>query len=309
MKRGETMHEFFSERERGKKELTSEEITVSVFNGIVGVFKGFQKNLSFTYPDRCPDNNRIFDVDVTLLNAAINSYIPDMETPVNVKWNEDNYDLINESEKYALLDFIEFCYSKIKDIEENNHNYHSYFGHYHLSFPDTENDKEKFRSDINRIFERNGNIFYLDADGMIKRHLPTDMNNLLENLIVKSLDDRLNELINLAIDNIRKPKETNRTIALEKIWDAFERMKTVYLPTNKKQSAITLVKNVAGQTSNFDQLLNDEFTALTKIGNDFQIRHFEANKIQIKSMKQVDYLFYRMIALIDLCLNTLNQQK
>ncbi|MFE4522010.1 AbiJ-NTD4 domain-containing protein [Cytobacillus firmus] len=300
------MIEFFSEREKGKKELTSEEISVSVFNGIVGVYKSFQKNLSYHFPERCPDNNRIFDVDESLLNAAINSYIPDMETPVNVKWNEDNKDIIDESEKYALLDFIEFCFSKIKDIEENDHDFHGFFGHYHLSFPDTENANEKFRLDVNRIFERNGIVFYLDAEGMIKRHLPSDMNNLLENLIIKSSDDRLNELINLAIDNIRKPKEANRIIALEKVWDAFERMKTVYLPANKKQSAITLITNVAGQTSNFHQLLNDEFTALTKIGNDYQIRHFETNKIQIKSMKQVDYLFYRMIALIDLCLDDLN---
>lgn len=132
------------------------------------------------------------------------------------------------------------------------------------------------------------------------------MNNLLENLIIKSPDGILNELINLAIDNIRKPKQDKRSIALEKVWDAFERMKTVYFPTNKKQSANTLVTNVAGQTNNFNQLLNDEFTTLTKIGNDYQIRHFETNKIQIKSMKQVDYLFYRMIALIDLCLEDLN---
>lgn len=35
----------------------------------------------------------------------------------------------------------------------------------------------------------------------------------------------------------------------------------------------------------------------------YQIRHFETNKIQIMSMKQIDYLFYRLIALIDLCMD------
>ncbi|WP_153047518.1 hypothetical protein [Paenibacillus sp. EZ-K15] len=52
--------------------------------------------------------------DIQLLNAAIKAQIPNMETPVNVKWDEDDID------KYSLLDFVEFCYSKINDINESD---------------------------------------------------------------------------------------------------------------------------------------------------------------------------------------------
>jgi hypothetical protein len=45
-----------------------------------------------------------------------------------------------------------------------------------------------------------------------------------------------------AVENIRKPKEFDRQIAREKIWDAFE-------PSNKRDSAITLTKNIAAGTA------------------------------------------------------------
>lgn len=73
--------------------------------------------------------------------------------------------------------------------------------------------------------------------------------------------------------------------------------------------ATTLVTNIAAGTSQFDLLLDNEFKTLTSIGNDYQIRHFEQGKIKITTMKQVDYLFYRMISLIDLCMDKVNNEK
>ena len=293
-------HEYFSDRELGTKALESEELTISIYNGIVGVYKGFENNFSYDYPDTCPDNNMVCGTDVQLLNAAIKAQIPNLEVPINVKWDDDDLD------KYALLDFVEFCYSKIVDIDEDD--YHRFFRHYHISFPNRENEKEKFRIEVNRIFERNGVVFYLDNDSMVKRHLPTQLDAVLQNINIKSKDTRLNELINLAIESIRKPKEIDRQNAIEKIWDAFERLKTFYDSNNKRASAQTLVTKLAAETEEFNLLLDSEFKSLTDIGNKYQIRHFETNKIQISSMKQIDYLFYRMMALIDLCLDMVNNE-
>lgn len=294
-------HTYFSDRELGAKELQSEELTISIYNGIVGVYKRFENNFSYDYPKTCPDNNMVCGTDAQILNAAIKAQIPDMEVPINVKWDdEDDFD------KYALLDFVEFCYSKIVDVDEDD--YHSFFKHYHITFPNSQNEKEKFRTEVNQIFARNGITFYLDSDGNVKRQLPTQLDLVLQNLNIKSKDARLNELVNLAIENIRKPKEIDRQNAIEKIWDAFERLKTFYDSNNKRFSAQTLVTNVAAETEDFDLLLDSEFKSLTDIGNKYQIRHFETNKIQIISMKQIDYLFYRMIALIDLCLDKVNTE-
>ncbi|MEO2223210.1 AbiJ-NTD4 domain-containing protein [Priestia megaterium] len=302
------MRDFFSEREQGKKELKSETISIAVYNGIVGIFEKYTKNFALEFPIRCSDNDAICGTNIHFLNTSIKSYIPGIQTPVQLK--NDRYfgddDTLVENEKYDLLDFIEYCHSKIVDVVEDENNYHGWFQHYHLIFPKTEVAKENFRAEVNRIFQRNGIVFYLDTDGMIKRHLPSDMNNLIQNLIVHSPDEKLNELVNTAIDYIRKPQIESRNIALEKIWDAFERIKTFYVPANKKVSAAQLIQNVSGQTDGFDNMLEIEFKALTDIGNNYQIRHFETNRIEIQSMKQVDYLFYRMIALIDLCMSDIN---
>ena len=82
-------------------------------------------------------------------------------------------------------------------------------------------------------------------------------------------------------------------------------MKTYY-SHHKKQSASNLVLEVTRETEQFNQIINNEFDQLTNIGNAYQIRHFETNKIQIKSSKHIDYLFYRMLAIINLCVSTLS---
>ncbi|MDL0420685.1 hypothetical protein QPM05_11300 [Caldibacillus thermoamylovorans] len=299
------MKEYFSERELGKKDLKSEKVTVSIYNGIVSLYKKYQKNFSYEFPDTCPDNDMVCGTNVQLLGAAIKAQIPEMETPINIIWDENDED---EVDKYPLLDFIEFCYSKIVDINESD--YHDWFKHFHIFFPGTQNIKENFRIEVNQIFARNGLVFYLDKDGMIKRHLPTQLDYLLQHLNIRTKDDTLNELVNSSIDNIRKPNEFDRQIALEKIWDAFERIKTFYYdnPKKKKDSAQKLITNIAEGTPEFDVLLESEFKSLTDIGNKYQIRHFETSKIKISSMKQIDYLFYRMISLIDLCIDKVNKE-
>jgi hypothetical protein len=291
-------------REHGKKELKLETIPTSVYNGIISLFGKYKKNFAYEFPLQCAGNKNICNTDMVLLTASIQSYIPDMEAPLNLLSFGPRIPT-EDQDKYNLLDFIEYCYSKIVDAVEHIPSFP--WERYYLTFKKTQESKEEFRSDVNQIFERNGIVFYLDENGQIKRHLPSGMDNLLpKELNVDSPDPRLNNLINTAIENIYKPKLENRNIALEKIWDAFERAKTFYNSENKKQSATELIKNISEKTDSFDELLDLEFKALTDIGNKYQIRHFETNKIQIEVMKQVDYLFYRMIALIDLCMHKIN---
>ncbi len=49
-------------------------------------------------------------------------------------------------------------------------------------------------------------------------------------------------------------------------------------------------------------MLEDEATRLTKVGNDFMIRHTEVGKIPVADSWQVDYLFQRMFSLVQLLL-------
>ena len=287
--------DFFSDRELGKAQLNSEEITETVFNGIIAIYEKYQLNLSKGFPDFCPDNAGIIcGFSATSFEDSIKAFIPGM---IARRYNGSYSDSLPD--KYATLDFIEYIYENMWDYTEGT--YHSFFNHSHLSFPETRLCRTNFISNINKLFERNGIVFYLDTDGKIKRQLPLEMDVLISQMKISTSDDRLNELINQAVIDIRKPEIKDRAYSLEKMWDAFERMKTVY-STNKKASAEQLYQSVGNSTDEFYLLLSEESKTLTGIGNKYQIRHFETDKIEIKYTKHIDYLFYRMISLINLCI-------
>ena len=291
------INEYFSERELGKAVLTTEEINYKVFNGVISIFNKYIQSFAKDYPMYCEDfDSVICDTNLSLLWSSLGAEIPNLKVPLRFVENEYQFD------KYAFLDFLEFCYKHIYDVEE--YEPHDYFKHHHLSFSKTNTMKENFRKEVNRIFGRNSIIFYLNEFGQIKRKLPVAMDTVISNINLDTSDTRLNELVALAINNIQNAKLIDRIIALEKLWDAFERMKTYY-SAEKKKSAEQLIKDVANKTDKFDEVLSNEFKALTEIGNKYQIRHFENGKIQINSCEHIDYLFYRMLSVINLCVSIL----
>ncbi|MEQ1543512.1 hypothetical protein [Methyloglobulus sp.] len=73
---------------------------------------------------------------------------------------------------------------------------------------------------------------------------------------------------------------------------------TLFRPT-------VLVDVVSENNQLFCEHIEREFSELTKTGNQFQIRHFEPDKIQLESNLHIDYFFYRMSCLIHLCVESL----
>ena len=96
----------------------------------------------------------------------------------------------------------------------------------------------------------------------------------------------------------------DKQIAVEKIWDSFERMKTLYedrtANIDKKKSAEMIVDKISDNKQNWIDLFNAEFKALTEIGNNYKIRHHEINKIPIDKPEWLDYFFGRCYALISM---------
>lgn len=142
-------------------------------------------------------------------------------------------------------------------------------------------------------------------DGMDLSYL-LDLNVNVELLFdrkTKTNDQELDSLINEAKDRFFIPKD--KQIALEKLWDAFERIKT-YFGSNKRKSSSELV-SIASDGFNFE-FIENEFKLLTKIGNEYRIRHHETDKIELTKSKHIDYLFFRMLSLIDLCIKSINEK-
>ncbi|MGH2075564.1 hypothetical protein ACRCJS_07405 [Aerococcus urinaeequi] len=118
--------------------------------------------------------------------------------------------------------------------------------------------------------------------------------NLLDNLINQKLEE--SKLY------IRSKESTKKQIALEQIWDAFERLKTIY-GEDKKSSVEELISQISNDSKVTVELLDKEFRELTKIGNDFHIRHFENGREPLESDNFREYLYFRMLSLISYCIN------
>lgn len=165
----------------------------------------------------------------------------------------------------------------------------------------------QFRERINIIFSRNGIVFFLDEDGQIKRSIPKSIAKIITEIRFNTGDKRLNELLETAYSKFILPRPESRIESLEKIWDSFERLKT-YFEENKKSSGNTLIDVVSENNKLFSDYISREFKdELTSIGNKFQIRHFERDKVKLESNLHIDYLFYRMSSLIHLCIESLKK--
>lgn len=282
--------EYFSDKENGIKIASTEEITINVFNGIISVYSEFKKSMALKFPDK-DDYGNLKDMNHGMFKQRMLAVIPDFTV--------DTYGWISSLEegddfdKYALLDFIEFCWENISDYK---------VGEYGLIFTEGNANRYKFTDAINKIFERNGVGFKLNESGEIERILPIQLDTVVKNYCHTGNDYELNKLIDEAIKNIKKARIEDRQVAIEKLWDGYERVKTQYCSKqkDKEESIEELIKKVAEGSKEFYDLINEEMLKLTWIGNNYRIRHHETYKINILSKNHLDYLFYRMMSMISL---------
>jgi hypothetical protein len=155
-------------------------------------------------------------------------------------------------------------------------------------------DFHSFSQKIARPFLRDlGRLVNLRAE-------PPVLSEAIARPFTPSGDSVLDGLLNSARDGFRSPNPATRRTALEKLWDAWERLKTT--DNTDKKSAVARLLDRAASEPGFRAVLEAEARALTDIGNTFQIRHFEMSRTQIDSAAHVDYLFHRLWALIWLLL-------
>jgi hypothetical protein len=121
----------------------------------------------------------------------------------------------------------------------------------------------------------------------------------LADSVFKSGDAKLDELLENAQTKFLSGDPELRKEAIEKLWDGWERLKTLE-PGKDKKDSVRILLDKATSEPTFRRTLDDEAIQLTSIGNNYMIRHAEVGKAPITSVGQVDYLFYRMFSLIRL---------
>lgn len=298
------MIDYFSDRENGPIARTEEMITPQVWAAIVATVQGLINSGAFgqRFPERCADGQAVCGCDETAFGAAVVGEIRGLEWPLQTAKNvEEGFSfqwMPFAPDTLLVLDFVAFVHAMVaKPIQRE---YHKGLRHDHLAF-DQEAGQEEFRETINRYFARNGLAFEMQPTGRIVRLLPPVIDLALRRTVFNTGDRTLDVLLEEAKTKFSDPNPLIRREALERLWDSWERLKSLADPSNKKNSIHLILTAVTAEPALYARL-DAEAHELTSIGNDHLIRHYEINQKPVVEPDHVDYLFHRLFAMIQLML-------
>jgi hypothetical protein len=299
--------EYYSDKELGSKARIESHIEPRVWAGIVAHIASLITIGAFGehFPEMCPNGTGPIGTDALSFSQALKAEIPGVEWPLKITEYQEQEDYFLEKEPYApdtvvALDIIQFCYMHVAKPIQDRDSYHDFFKHYHLSF-DSETGQLEFKKKINRIFSRNGLGYELDENGSIKRLSSPVIGEQFESMRFDTKDRKLNKILEDARNKYLSSNPSVHQKAIERLWDAWERLKTLENPSNKKNSITQILDKAASETK-FRELLEAEAVKLTNIGNTFHIRHSEVTQTEIERMEHFDYLFHRLLSMIFLIL-------
>lgn len=289
---------YFSEREEGESPRENEKIGEGAWGGFQALVHSLIEDGSFgaSYPTACEDGAGPVGSNEAAVWKAMRAEIPNLQVNPRYGISEDTPQTLD------ILDMIKFCWRCIG--EPIRKSYHEFFRHHHLDF-DRKAGQDKFQSNVNRIFRRNGLAYELTEHGQIERLAPPVLREELVPTQFHTADDELNGMLEKARYKFLSPDAAIRSEALEALWDAWERLKTLGNGLDKKAQIKSLLDQTAGTSSSkFRESLEVEARELTKIGNNFQIRHSEKNQERLIKSEHVDYLFHRTFSLIQMIIRT-----
>lgn len=182
-------------------------------------------------------------------------------------------DFIQNTSPYSVLDVIESFYTN-------------------MPFPNG-----KFTETINQILKRHKlQLGLIDGKfSIFNQIITTD---------IKTEELGLEELLFEANEFYKDGKILN---ALEKVWDALERLKTFYYPSlDKIKSLQKIIKEISKGDEDRECFFDNEFRELTRIGNEYRIRHHEKDKKELYDDAFSDYLYKKCLSIISSSLKELS---
>lgn len=284
------MKRLFTERHGAARPRIAEALDEATRNGLLALVSARidEEWFGLAFPSKCGDGYAYAGTDLQKLEQTMKGY--------SVVWPRRIADDDPPSDG-QVFDLLEFAYEVIAEAKDPY--YHSYMSHSHYSY-DRETGREKFTHDVNRMFERNGMAFELKG-GEIQRIAPDVLHEDLAASVFMTGDSALDGLLEAARHKFLNRSIDVRRESLEKLWDAWERLKTLD-PGRDKREGVKALLDVAAADPTLRAGLEHEARELTDIGNTFMIRHTETDKIPITESAHVDYLFHRMFSLIRLLL-------
>ncbi len=290
--------QYFSERESGELSRDNKDIGEDAWGGIRALIRARVEDGSFgyDYPQTCEDGPIRIGTDAAAFRDAMRAHIPGLEA-----WPWGN--TTEAPSTLQILDIIEFCCKYVakpsSTIPHRNH----FFHHDHLLEFDEEAGREEFRAEIETIFRRNGIAYELTKQGLIERLLYPVLREALAESDFDTGDTELDDLLGKARRKFLDRDPELRREALQPLWDAWERLKSIEGEGDVRAGVRSMLDTVAGPDSpKLREVMEREANELRDIGNRHGIRHRDTNQENITKSEHVDYLFHRMFSLIQLVL-------
>lgn len=285
-----TRAEFYSDRTGGPAPRDKDVLPEHTARGLLNLVQSKIDSDWFAqrFPDQCPDGNGVAGTNIQSLRLDLQALIPDLDYPLLATSNVPDE---------AVFDLIEYAAQRIALAQPGS--WHSYFSHHELTF-DVKAGRRVFHDEINQILARGRTTYELAPSLQVQRTGSPEVREQLSDLRPATGDGVLDELIVEARTLYLSHRVGDRKLGLEKLWDAFERLKTIEIPGgDKKASAAKLLAHIADEP--FHDLAEAEMIELTKIGNTFNLRHHETGKHAVPE-GGYDYLFARLSNLVILLL-------
>lgn len=296
------MTDYFSDRECGARPRTEQEMSPTAWAGIVALVEALANNGAFghSYPEQCPDGG-VCGNDVRLLKGAIEAELYGLSWPLQTQQAREPESYRREMVPWCpptllALDLIEFVWRKLaKPIHVGK--YHESPRHYHLTF-NQEDGRDEFHEEVNLILARNGLAYELTTYGKIRRVLPAVIGKALANTYFRTGDSTLDVMLEESRRKFSDPDPLIRREALERLFDSWERIKS--LADKDKLASITKILDRCATEPDFRAMLDNEARELSRIGNNHLLRHHELRQEPVIDVHQVDYLYHRLFAMIEL---------
>ncbi|MGW1708260.1 hypothetical protein ACWCP8_22740 [Streptomyces sp. NPDC002206] len=319
---------FYSDRLGRGKPRVVEEISHATWRGIVALIRQYVGggSLARAFPAYdCSDDrtgySTITGIDEQAFVDSLTAHVPDLLSCAMEHMQDDDRfgmairsrvdpflmrDLLGTGwapDTVTALDVVEFI---VRHIEDPAHrSLHAWNGdHYHYSFSDRSRGgiegKSEFQDAVNLLFSRNGIAFTLGDNLQVQRVAPPETRNMISDFRPETEDPELNDKLTDAMIRFLSRHPAHRRDAVEKLWDGFERLKTLEFGASedKKTSASELLDRSSSGSAPYRVVLEAEFKTLTDIGNKFGIRHHEHSQAALPSDAAVDYLFVRLASVI-----------
>lgn len=297
------MSDYFSDREYGPVARIEQVISPAVWAGIVAMVESLVQSGAFgaRFPTSCHDGQAVCGHDAVSLSHAVKAFMPGLAWPLQIdqeSLDEFTYARAPFAPATPLaLDMIEFVHDSIGKPILGWH--HDYARHFHMTF-DQPVGQAAFRDDINRLFARNGVAYEMQPIGRIARVLPPVIGEELKRTYFHTGERTLDNFLEECRAKFSNRDPLVRREALERLCDAWERLKT--LPSPSKPDSMRRMLDAVTQDEPMRSRLEAEAKELTEIANAHLLRHSELKQAAVTDVDQVDYLFHRLFAMIHLLL-------